>query len=129
MNNIKILLIDDDKWIRNSLVLYFQEEGCSIMGLETAEEGLEEAAENDFDIVIADYRLPGMNGLKFLEKIQALHPNTLQILITAYRDKQVKTEADQMGIHEIIDKPISAHMLEASVLHLLSTRGRKKRKI
>ncbi len=45
MKNIEILLIDDDRWIRDSLTLYFQEEGWRVLALETAEEGLEEVCD------------------------------------------------------------------------------------
>jgi DNA-binding NtrC family response regulator len=120
MNNLKILLIDDDQWIRDSLSMYLQEEGCSIIALETAEEGIEEMAHNLFDVVIASYRLPGINGLRFLQKVNAMQPNSVQILITAYRDKKVKSEAHRIGVHGIIDKPISAKILESSLSHLLS---------
>jgi len=126
MKKAKILLIDDDQWIRNSLTMYFQEEGCSIIALETAEEGLEEVGKNNFDVVIADCRLPGMNGLKFLKKVQALQPKSLQILITAYKDKNVQSEARQIGVHDLIDKPISAETLESSLSYLLSKKSRDK---
>ncbi|MFC2142348.1 response regulator [Acidobacteriota bacterium] len=124
MRNVKILLIDDDQWIRNSLRMFFQDEGCSFIALETAEEGLERMAGNHFDIVIADYRLPGMNGLKFLKRVQILQPNTAQILITEYRDYQIKSEAAKLGIQDLLDKPISAETLESSISYLISKKSR-----
>ena len=124
MRNVKILLIDDDQWIRNSLRMFFQDEGCSFIALETAEEGLERMAGNHFDIVIADYRLPGMNGLKFLKRVQILQPNTAQILITEYRDYQIKSEAAKLGIQDLLDKPISAETLESSISCLISKKSR-----
>ena len=126
MKKLNILIIENDPWIRGSLSMYLQEEGYSIIALETAEEGLEEIAQNDFDVVIADYRLPGKNGLRFLERVKVLQPDCAQILITAYRNKEVKAEANQMGIYNIIDKPISAKILESSLSDLRSKKPRIK---
>ena len=129
MKKIKILLIDNDPWIRNSLMIYFQEEGCSLVALETAEEGLEEIARNSFDVVISDYRLPGMNGLKFLQKVQVVQPDTPIILITAHRDRKIISEAEQIHVHDLIDKPISAKNLETSISDLLCKKNKDKAKV
>jgi CheY-like chemotaxis protein len=59
---MKIFLVDDDKWIRDSLSLFFEGEGCHLMTYETAEEALE-ALEEGPVIFIVDYKLPGMDGL------------------------------------------------------------------
>ena len=51
LKEMKILLIDDDKWIRDSLSIFFECEGCHLLVLETAEERLEAIKEQDYDIV------------------------------------------------------------------------------
>ena len=86
---MKILLIDDDEWIRDSLRLFFEAEGCPLLALETAEEGLVALWENTYDIIIVDYKLPGLNGIEFLKRIRFAHSDAIKILITAYRrDRQ-----------------------------------------
>ena len=55
--------MDDDEWIRDSLTLYFCSEGCHLLALGTAEEGMELLKRENFEIVITDYRLPGMDGI------------------------------------------------------------------
>ena len=72
---MKILLIDDDEWIRDSLSLFFESEGCCLNAFETAGEGLNALKKKPYHIVIADYRLPGMNGLDFLKRIHTPYPN------------------------------------------------------
>jgi DNA-binding NtrC family response regulator len=128
MKKIKILLIDDDPWIRNSLMMYFQEEGCSLVALETAEEGLEEISRNNYDVVISDYRLPGMNGLKFLQKVQVAQPDTPIILLTAFKDRNIISEAQQIRVHDLIYKPISAKNLETSISTSLYKKSQRKSK-
>jgi DNA-binding NtrC family response regulator len=119
---MKILLIDDDEWIRDSLGLYFEDEGCQLLALETAEEGIEALKKEDYDIIVTDYRLPGMDGLEFLKRIQETQPNALKVLITAYRNKEVVSEAVKMGINDFIDKPFTAKTIEDSLSRLLQER-------
>jgi len=74
---------------------------------ETAEEGLRALREDKFDIIISDFRLPGMNGLEFLRSAAAAHPDAVNILITAYRDERLFSEANRLGVSEFLEKPFS----------------------
>lgn len=68
LRKMKILLVDDDEWIRGSLQLFFEAEGCQLIALETAEEGLAALREDTYDIIIVDYtvtaRTAGIGALK-----------------------------------------------------------------
>jgi len=116
---MKILLIDDDEWIRDSLTLFFESERCHLLALETAEEGLDALKRQAYDIIIADYRLPGMDGLEFFKHLEKSNPGVLKILITAYRSEEVVSEADRMGIHDFINKPFSSKTIEESLSRLI----------
>ena len=118
LKNMKILLIDDDEWIRDSLSLFFEFEPCAFRALETAEQGLKELESKDYDIIILDYRLPGMNGLEFLKRIQGTHPQVIKILITAYGSKEIFSQAIELGVHDFIDKPFSTKAIEDSLSRL-----------
>ncbi len=123
LRKMQILLIDDDEWIRDAMQLFFESEGCPIKTLETAEEGLKELTRNPYDIIIADYRLPGTDGLKFLKMTSSMYPKALKILITAYGNEQMVSEARQIGIQDFIEKPFTTRTLEASLSKLLTFRG------
>ncbi|MBW1801410.1 MAG: response regulator [Deltaproteobacteria bacterium] len=116
---MKILLVDDDEWIRDSMSLFFEGEGCRITALETAEEGLKELKIHGYDIIIADYKLPGMDGLTFLERIKRSYPNALRILISAYGNEDVRNNAKKLGIQDFIEKPFSAKTIEESFSRLI----------
>ena len=88
---------------------------------ETAEEGLQALQEESFDLIICDFRLPGKNGLEFLRSIRNSQPKTLCVLITAYRDKPISSEATAMGIHEFIEKPFSVGVLIKSLARLINS--------
>ena len=64
IREMRILLIDDDEWIRDSLRIFFEAEGCDLLALETAEEGIAAIKDQIFDLIIADYKLPGLDGCR-----------------------------------------------------------------
>ena len=119
LKDMKILLIDDDEWIRDSMKLFFESEGCHLLALETAEEGVEAIKRQAYDIIISDYRLPGMDGIEFFRHLQKLHPNVIKILITAYGSEEVVSEATELGIQDFIDKPFTSETIERSLSRLI----------
>ena len=126
LKQVKTLLVDDDELIRDSLSMAFKNKGCSMRVAGTAEEGLQAVNQEKFDIIISDFRLPGMNGLEFLKLATINHPDTVNILITAYRDEYLFTEAVRIGVTEFIDKPFSVKAL-AELLAVSLKRQTKKR--
>ena len=122
LRSMKILLIDDDEWIRDSLNIFFEAEGCRIVSVETAEEGLEAVRKQNFDIIITDYRLPGMDGIEFLKQIGTSQKNAKKILITAYKSNLVVEEAKKAGVQHLIAKPFTSETIEASLTYLIADR-------
>lgn len=119
-----MLLVDDDEFIRDSLSLAFTNKGCCMHAAETAEEGLKAIQTERYDIIISDLRLPGQGGLEFLKAVRNAHPDTLCVLITAYRDMHVASEASSMGIDDFIEKPFSVGVLVQSLVKLIQARRR-----
>jgi DNA-binding NtrC family response regulator len=126
LKQVKTLLVDDDEFIRDSLKIAFATKGCSMRVAETAEEGLQAIKEEQFDIIISDFRLPGMNGLDFLKLATVAHPQAVNILITAYRDEYLFTEAIRMGVTEFIDKPFSVKALAELLAVSLKRRAKQR---
>jgi DNA-binding NtrC family response regulator len=116
---MKIMLVEDDPWIRDALCLAFRNEGCSLVAFENAVEGIEAVKEQAFDIVISDYWLPDMDGLTFLKMVGSVQPKTLKIIITAYPTSQVTYEMNLMGIHDMIQKPFTIETMEKSLERLI----------
>jgi DNA-binding NtrC family response regulator len=123
LKEMKILLIDDDEWIRDSLSLFFESERCHITALETAEEGLEALKNDTYDIIIVDYKLPGMDGLEFLKLVKASYPHAMTILTTAYGRKDIFLAARRIGIKDFIDKPFTTQRIEESLKRLMEEHG------
>jgi len=119
LQGMKVLLVEDDPWIKDSLRRFFANENCALMAVETGEDALEIIKENDCDIVITDYRLPGMDGLEFLKKAQGINNRFKKILVTAYMTEAVLSEAFRLGVHEFIEKPFSTEDLEEALARVL----------
>mgnify|MGYP001823007103 CR=1 FL=1 len=119
IKNMKILLVDDDEWIRDSLRLYFEAEGCNLLTFETAEEGMEAVKQQAYDIVISDYKLPGMDGLEFLRRVKEKQPNAFEILVTAYANCEIEKEANEIGVKDIIPKPFTSEDVETSLSRII----------
>ena len=111
LKKAKTLLVDDDEHIRDSLRMVFATKGCFIKTAETAEEGLQALEEHKFDIIISDFRLPGIDGLRFLKFASVIQPEPVKLLITAYKDDHVLSEALRIGVNEFIEKPFSVKSL------------------
>ncbi len=122
LKEIRILLVDDDEFIRDSLSLAFRNKGCCIQAAETAEEGLEALKTESYDLIISDLRLPGKGGLEFFKAVRNAQPETLCVLITAYRDINVASQAFAIGIHDFIEKPFSIGVLVQSLSRLVKSR-------
>ena len=99
--------------------LFFESEGCRLTALDTAEKGLEALKSEKYGIIMVDYRLPGMDGIEFLKRIDRNHPDTINILITAYGSPKVLSEAAELRIHEVIDKPFTSETIMGTLYRLI----------
>lgn len=119
LRNMRILLVDDDEWIRDSLTIYFENEGCSLVAVETAEEALSTLESRYYDIIIADYKLPDMDGIQFFERIQSRFSHAIRILISAFGDEELISQARSVGVEDYIDKPFSTRAIVESLSRLV----------
>jgi DNA-binding NtrC family response regulator len=127
LRKMRILLIDDDKWIRDSMAMFFEGEGCNVLVCETAEEGLEALKNQDCQAIIADYLLPGIDGMEFFRRISESHRDALKILITAYGNQKIFSEAESIGVESVIEKPFTVEILKKSLARLLKVKSTKVR--
>jgi len=100
-----ILIIDDEKEIRESLEQLLGAEGYRLATASTAEDGLKKVEEGIFDLVLLDISLPDRNGLQVLKLIKRDTPDTGVIMITAYDSSQMAFQASKEGAESYITKP------------------------
>ena len=128
IRGMKILLVDDDEWIRDSLRIFFEAEGCHVLAVETAEEGLSAINNQAFDLFIVDYKLPGLDGREFLKQIHNTQPDAIKILITAYLNKNLVSEAKKLNVQGLIEKPFTSDTIMASLAFTIQQRDRNARR-
>jgi DNA-binding NtrC family response regulator len=121
------LLVDDDQLIRDSMRLAFRNQVRFIQVVESAEEALRILEKVSFDIIISDFKLPGLNGLEFLKQVRISHPKAVTILISANGNDQVIENAYEIGVHDFLQKPFSLKTLWATLaMHVQKRNGGKK---
>ena len=110
----KILLAEDDSFMRDIISLVLKSEGFVATGAENAQEALQKMAAEEFQAVISDMYLPDLDGFALLEKIRTLQPETLFIMLSGETDAAVLDKAAKLGITYIIkDENFAEAILEA----------------
>jgi len=111
----KILIIDDELAIRESLETLLQLEGYEVAVAATAAEGMAQMGEHSFEVVLLDLALPDRNGMEILAEIHAMNPGQAVIMITAYGTVENAVLAMQSGATNFIQKPWDNEKLLADV--------------
>jgi YesN/AraC family two-component response regulator len=124
IKEMKIMLVDDDEWIRDSMRFFFEAEGSHLLALQTAEEGISILRDHSFDLFLVDYRLPGMDGLEFIRRISSTQPDAIKILISAFLNNNIVSEAKKLNIHGFIEKPFSSDTIIASLGYVIKLKER-----
>jgi putative nucleotidyltransferase with HDIG domain len=107
MTQNTILIVDDDKEnILKTLEKLLENEGYKIFFADNGLKGLDIIKREDIHLVISDYKMPNMDGTKFLQEVKQLLPNTIRILLTGYADLEVARKAINEGeVYRLITKP------------------------
>ncbi len=114
---MKILVIDDEFGLRHALSRILGAEGHDVAVADNGETALELANGNGHspDIVLCDVRMPGVNGLEFLERYRATNGRALVIMMSAYEDDEGVIEAMRRGAYDFIGKPFRADQLVLTI--------------
>ncbi|MCA1959470.1 MAG: sigma-54 dependent transcriptional regulator, partial [Desulfomonile sp.] len=111
----RILVVDDDASVRESVEMFLRDKGLAVETAETGDQGLRACLETNPPVVILDIRLPDFSGLDVLKGIMANRPNTKVIMITAFHDMVTTIEAMRNGAYDYIHKPLDADELDHAV--------------
>ena len=125
---LHILIVEDNATMREGLELVVRRLGHHVEIFKSAEPALAALKTKPADIIISDYRLPGMDGLTLLEKVKALQPACEVIVITAFGSVDLAVQAMQKGAADLITKPFSPDELTVK-LERLAERLRQRREL
>jgi two-component system response regulator HydG len=111
----KILIIDDDVFICNILEKYLRDYTFEVSTAYSAASARKLLKEEEYDVVLCDYRLPDSDGIKMLEIIRRLVPDARVVIITAYSDVNIAVKLIKNGASDYVVKPIQ----QEEILHLV----------
>ena len=102
---ISILIVDDEESVRESLYSWFMEDGYRVECAENAKKALLMLENYNFDIILADIKMPGMDGLEMLKRIKLLKTDSIVIVITAFATVDTAIQALKDGAYDYVTKP------------------------
>ncbi len=118
-DKISILIVDDEDSVRDSLLNWFIEDGYEVEAAENAKRALQLLEKRDFNIILADIKMPGMDGLELQRRIKALNSETIVIIMTAFASVETAVQALKDGAYDYVTKPFDPDDLS----HLIRNAG------
>jgi DNA-binding response OmpR family regulator len=119
----KILVVDDEKVARVSLAEILRLEGYKVSIAASGPEALKELGDSNFDLMLLDIKMPGMDGIEVMNKAVEIAPDTFIILLTAHGSMESAIDALRQGAHDYLIKPSSPQEILSSVAAGLSRRA------
>ena len=115
----KILVIDDDKPIRNTLKEILEYENHKIELASDGFEGIEKIKETRYDAILCDIKMPKMDGIELLEKVMLESPDVPIIMISGHASVETAVEALKKGAYDFIEKPLDLNRLLVTIRNAL----------
>jgi len=122
----KILIVDDEAFIRDNLERILTEDGYRAVSTEFGKEAVDLVSEEDIDLVLLDLNLGGRSGLEVLRELKEVDPGVLVIIITGYGTVESAVEALKLGAYDYIKKPFKADAIRLIVRLALETQSLRR---
>ena len=121
-SSISILIVDDEESVRDSLYNWFIDDGYHVECAENAKQALSMIESRNFDIILADIKMPGMDGLEMHRRIRSLNKDSIVIIMTAFASVATAVQALKDGAFDYITKPFDpddlSHLIRNSTVQI-----------
>lgn len=118
-----LLVVDDDRAMREMLGQLFREEGYGVEEVASADEALERSRDEEFDAVLSDIKMPGKSGIELVAELRQLRPDTPVVLMTAFGTIDSAVEAMRVGALDYITKPFEPDAVLVTIERALERRA------
>ncbi len=125
----KILIVDDERIVRESLLHWFEEDGYDVEAAEDGEIALKMFDKSKYDLLLVDMKMPGISGLDLLKKVKDIDKETIVILITAFASVPSAITALKDGAYDYVTKPVDPDELAHLVKKALEQKALKHENI
>jgi two-component system nitrogen regulation response regulator NtrX len=119
----RLLVVDDEKSIREALVQVFEYEGHEVAAAEDGPDGIDLAAELRPDVIFLDVKMPGLDGLDVLARIRERDPSALVVMISGHGTIDTAVEATRKGAYDFLEKPLDTDRLLVTLRRALELKG------
>ncbi|MEW6601669.1 MAG: sigma-54 dependent transcriptional regulator [Nitrospirota bacterium] len=128
MKTIKgnILVVDDEKSMREILEIFLRNEGYGVSIAENGEKAIEAVKKDIFDLIITDMKMPKVGGLELLKNVKQITPDTVVVIITAFGNTDSAVEAMKLGAYDYIQKPFQLDNIRLVVKNALEKQKLQK---
>ncbi len=116
----KILIAEDDRASRENLAELLEEEGNEVKAVADGKQALEACLEDQFDLLITDLKMPGLDGLALIKLIKKINPHCIPIVVTGHGTINSAVEAMKLGAFDYITKPIRSDLVKLATARALS---------
>ncbi len=122
-HHIQVLVVDDDESVCRTVRLILESNSYHVETFNVPDEGLAAASANAFDIALVDIKMPGMNGVEFVERLHHIDRRISPIMMTAYPDVETAAAAMRGGSCDYIAKPFRQEQLLEAVERVAREKG------
>lgn len=129
MPDKRILVVDDEKSMRDFLEILLTKNGYKVKVASSGTDAIQLIEGADYDLVISDIRMPEMSGLELLRRIKSVQPETIVIMITAYASTQQAVEAMKQGAYDYVTKPFKVDEIKIILKNALEKRRLERENI
>jgi two-component system, NtrC family, response regulator PilR len=126
MEKFRLMIVDDDRQIREMLQQFFEKLGYMVVTAESGEDALEKFIKFEFDCVISDLVMPDMDGLALLKKVKERAPSALFFLITGYGTIENAVQGMKEGAYDFITKPFQLEDMKIRLERALRSKTLEK---
>jgi DNA-binding NtrC family response regulator len=119
MGSTKILIVDDEHIMRESLLGWLERDGYAVDAVASGEEALDKLKNTQFDILLLDIQMEGINGLEVLRRVKEDDPDVAVVMITAYGSISTAIEAMKNGAYDYLLKPFDPNELGVLIEKIL----------
>lgn len=120
---MRILVVDDEQPIMQLCVKVLETQGHTVDGFTRGEELLACLADGPADLLVVDYKMPGLNGVEVVRRARALRPGVRIVMITGHGTREVVQEAYAAGVDNVLLKPFTPNELTGAVSNLSPRAG------